>query len=136
MVATQKPAQKRRPAMVDRITGLPDNVVGFSVKGKVTHQDYASVIIPEVEAHLARHPRLKLLYHVGPEFKGFETEAVWDDTKVGLGHLQAWERIAVVSDVEWLRAATKMLGILIRGEVRVFKNADLETARRWITEQS
>ena len=32
--------------MVEKIPGLPDNVLGFTAKGTVTADDYESVIIP------------------------------------------------------------------------------------------
>ena len=71
---------------------------------------------------------------VGEDFSGFEAAALWDDTKLGLKHLGGWERMAVVSDVEWIRAAIKIFGLAIPGHVRVFHDRELGEARRWISE--
>jgi hypothetical protein len=120
--------------MVEQIPDLPDNVLGFTAKGTVTANDYESVIIPAVEALFSRQSRVRFLYHLGEDFSGFEAAAVWDDTKLGLKHLGGWERIAVVSGVEWIRAAVKVFGVAIPGHVRVFHNRELAEARRWITE--
>ena len=46
---------------------------------------------------------------------------------------KAWERIAVVTDVDWIRTATKAFGFAMPGEVRVFSNAELGAARDWLT---
>jgi hypothetical protein len=100
----------------------------------VTAKDYESVVIPAVEALFARKTKVRFLYHLGEQFSGFEAAAIWDDTKLGLKHLSGWERVAVVSDVEWVRAAVKIFGITIPGEVRVFHNRELAAAREWITE--
>lgn len=120
--------------MVERIPDLPDNVIGFAAKGTVTADDYESVIIPAVEALFSRQSKVRFLYHLGEDFSGFDAAAMWDDTKLGLKHLAGWERMAVVSDVEWLRAAIKIFGLAIPGHVRVFHNRELAEATRWITE--
>jgi len=120
--------------MVERIPDLPDNVIGFTAKGTVTADDYESVIIPAVEGLFSRRSKVRFLYHLGEEFSGFDAAAMWDDTKLGLRHLAGWERMAVVSDVEWLRAAVKIFGLAIPGHIRVFHNRELAEATRWITE--
>ena len=118
--------------MIEMMSGLPDNVIGFSALGKVTAADYEEKILPAVEAVLATHEKVRLLYHLGDGFGGFEAGALWEDAKVGLSHLAAWERIALVSEVDWIRAATKALGFAMPGEVRVFANAELEAAKVWL----
>jgi len=120
--------------MVEQIPDLPENVLGFTAKGMVTANDYESQIIPAAEALFSRQSKVRFLYHLGEEFSGFEAAAVWDDTKLGLKHLAGWERMALVSDVEWVRAAVKILGFAIPGHVRVFHNRELAEAKRWITE--
>jgi hypothetical protein len=120
--------------MIERVPNLPNDVLGFTVKGTVTAKDYESVIIPAVEAQFARKKKVRFLYHLGEGFSGFDAGAVWDDTKLGLKHLTGWERIAVVSDVEWVRAAVKVFGFAIPGQVRVFHNREMDQATRWISE--
>jgi hypothetical protein len=120
--------------MVEQIPDLPQHVLGFTAKGTVTANDYESVIIPAVESLLSRQSKVRFLYHLGEDFSGFEAAAVWDDAKLGLKHLGGWERMAVVSDVEWIRSAVRIFGIAIPGQVRVFHNRELAEAKRWITE--
>jgi hypothetical protein len=120
--------------MVEKIPDLPENVLGFTAKGTVTARDYEEVIMPAAEALFARHPKVRFLYHLGAEFSGFEVAAVWDDAKLGLRHLTGWERMAVVSDVEWVRGAIRLFGLAIPGHVRVFHNREVAEARRWISE--
>ena len=59
---------------------------------------------------------------------------MWDDTKLGLKHLTGWERLALVSDVEWIPWALKIFALAISGRVRVFHNRDLAEAKRWVGE--
>jgi len=118
--------------MIEIIPGMADNVLAFSAKGQVTGEDYESTIIPAVEAALEKHTRVRLLYHLGPEFSGFDVAALWDDTKVGLQHLTAWEKIAVVTDTAWVRHSVTFFGFMMPAEVRVFSNHEMPTAADWV----
>ena len=120
--------------MIEKIPDLPDNVLGFTAKGTVTEYDYQSVIIPAVEELFSRQKKVRFLYHLGEDVTGFEAAAMWDDTKLGLKHLTGWERMAIVSDIEWVRAAIKIFGLVIPGQVRVFHNNELAEATQWISE--
>ena len=121
-------------SQVEKITGLPDDILGFRAKGTVTANDYESVIIPAVEAMFSRQRKVRFLYHLGEEFSGIEAAAAWDDARLGLKHLTGWEKMALVSDVDWIRWAVKIFGLAIPGQVRVFHNRDLADAKRWISE--
>jgi hypothetical protein len=120
--------------MIEQIPNLPANVLGFTARGTVTASDYESLLIPAVEAVFARSAKARFLYHLGKDFSGIDAAAMWDDTKLGLKHLTGWERMAVVSDVEWIRGAVRIFGLAIPGHVRVFHNAELAEAIRWISE--
>ena len=120
--------------MIEPIPDLPEGVLGFTAKGTVTASDYETVLIPAVEQAFSHRGRIRLLYHLGPEFSGFEAAAVWDDTKLGFKHLAGWERLALVSDVEWVRGAVKLFGLLIPGKIRVFHERELAEATRWVSE--
>lgn len=118
--------------MIEPIRGLPDNVLGFTAKGAISAADYETVIMPAVEAAILKQATVRLLYYLGGEFSGFEAAAMWKDMKIGLKHLTAWEKIAVVTDVEWVRAAVKAFGFLLHGHVRLFQNSELNVAREWV----
>lgn len=120
--------------MVEQIPGLPENVVGFAAKGKITREDYPSVITPAVEAVFARHSKARLLYHLGKDFTGIKPAALWEDAKMDLKHLKGWEKFALVSEVEWIRLAVKILELVIPWHVHVFHNRELADAKRWVSE--
>lgn len=120
--------------MIEPIPDLPENVLGFTAKGAVTPNDYASIIIPAVEAMFSRQSKVRLLYHLGEEFTGINPSAAWEDTKLGLRHLSGWEKLALVSDVEWIRWSIRVFGLAIPGHVRVFHNDELTDAKHWVGE--
>ena len=119
--------------MIEKLSDLPDNVLGFTAKGTVTAKDYESVIIPAVEDLFSRKEKVRILYHLGDDLTGFQSAAMWDDTKLGMKHLSGWERVAVVSDIEWIRATIKIFKLVIPGHVQVFHNNELAEAKRWIS---
>lgn len=126
--ASEDPASGR----VEVMEGLPDDALGLSVTGVITAQDYAETIVPLIEAKLDRHKRIKLIYRIGPEFTSFTPGAVWSDARVGVMHLTQFSKIAVVSDVDWIRHAVRAFSPLISGEVHVFSDDRLEEAKAWI----
>ena len=119
--------------MLERITDLPDNVIGFRAKGTLTGDDYASALIPAVDRALEEHEKVRLLYILGEEFDGLTAGAMWDDTRVGFSHVTRWEKIAVVARKDWLRHSVDIFGYLIPGEVKAFATTEEAEARAWVT---
>jgi hypothetical protein len=116
------------------ICDLPRTVVGVMADDTVTAQDYETVLEPAVRAAEAASDdgKVRLLYVLGHDFPQFTAGAAWEDTKLGLGQLRHWERIAVVGDATWLRNAIHALGWALPGDVRVFASKDFRAAREWI----
>jgi hypothetical protein len=118
--------------MLERIPDLPDNVLGFVAKGELTGDDYDKILIPAVDQALASHEKIRLLYVLGEEFDGITGGAIWGDTRVGFSHITRWEKIAIVSDKEWLRHAVDIFGYLMPGEVKGYTTKELSDARTWV----
>lgn len=119
--------------MIEILQGYPDNVLAISGKGVISAEDYRSVLVPAVEKALERHRKVRLLYRIGPDCTGFEPGAMWEDFRVGVEHLTRWERVAVVTDTEWIRHTMSAIGFLIPIDMRVFALAESDAARDWIT---
>jgi SpoIIAA-like len=120
--------------MLKLLEGLPDNVLGVSAEGKITGTDYKTVLIPAIEKKLKEHKKIRMVYNLGSSFTGFDLSAMLDDAKMGMKHLSAWDRIALVSDHEMINTFAKFFGHMLSCELRIFKNADMEEAKKWISE--
>ena len=118
--------------MLTLLTDLPAGVLGVEAHGKVTASDYEQVRVPAVEAALQGGDKLRLLYAFGADFPDYSAGAAWEDTKLGLGHLRSWERIAIVGDADWLRRSLHALGWAMPGEIRMFASGEMDAARAWI----
>jgi len=119
---------------VELIQELPEGCVGFHAKNKVTAEDYEKVLIPAIEEAIKKFDKVSFLYHVGDEYEGYELGALWDDTKFGMTHMTHFKKIALVTDVEWLRVGCKMFGFVWHGHVKVFDNAQIDEAKAWLGE--
>ena len=115
--------------MIELIEGLPANVVGIAVKGRVTSQDCRDVLAPAVARTLRRRDRIRLYYEISSRFPG----AGWDDLDLGLEHAAWCERVAIVTDIAWISLTVKALRFLIPGEIRVFSTIQTAEGRAWIT---
>ena len=120
--------------MIQMIPTQADNLLAFRATGKVTGADYESTLIPAIEEALNRYDKLRLLYQLGPDFESYDAEAIWDDTKVGMEHITHWEKIAIVTDEKWVVRSVKAFGFMIPGEVKVYSNAEFDTAMNWVAE--
>jgi hypothetical protein len=118
--------------MITILDDFPANVLALTCSGQVTERDYATTVIPAVEKALALPGGLRLYYQIDPTFTGFEPGAMWDDFLVGVKHLSRWERIAVVTDLEWVKFATRAFGFLLPGKAQVFPLDRASDARTWI----
>ncbi len=114
------------------IEGLPNDVIAVTAKGTITAQDYQEMLVPLVNSKLGSHDKLKLLFVFGPDFDGYSAGAVWDDARFGLSHFTSFSKVAIVTDVEWLRISAKVFGPLMPGEVMVFPVDQLDDAKDWI----
>ena len=101
--------------------------------GEIDDDDYEDVLEPTIADRLSRHDKIRLLYVLGPEFSGYEADAMWEDTKLGFKTFTKYDRMAVVTDTSWVRHSVKAFGWLMPGDVKVFSMDQIDEARTWIT---
>jgi len=114
--------------MLELIEGLPGNVVGIAVSGRLTMQDCQDVLVPAMQKSLKRHEKIRLYYELNSRFPG----AAWDELDLGLEHASRCERVAIVTDIGWVRLTVKALRFLIPSEIRVFPTDQADEGRAWI----
>jgi hypothetical protein len=94
------------------------------------------VLIPAAKRALQSHSKVRVYYDVSPEFALIDAGAIWEDFRVGVGHLSRWERVAVVADVGWIRQTVNAFRFLMPGELRVFPLKEADDARRLIADRN
>ena len=118
--------------MIEQLKDFPPRVLAFVCKGKVTAQDYKTVLEPAVDEVLKQPGKVRLYYETDASFENIAFGAMWEDFKVGVEHLLRWERVALVTDVDWIANTLRAFGWLIHGELKVFPQAEAEAAKAWI----
>ena len=118
--------------MIEVLTGFPDGVVAMSAKGRVSKGDYDAMLIPKLNEALQKPGKVRFYYEFGPAFSEMEAAAMWEDFKFGVEHLTRWERIAVVTDVDWIRMAMNAFRFILPRTIRIFGTREATDARRWI----
>jgi hypothetical protein len=114
--------------MLELIEGLPGNIVGIAVSGRLTMQDCQDILVPAMERSLRRNDKIRLYYELNSRFPG----AAWDEIDLGLEHASRCERVAIVTDIGWVRLTVKALRFLIPSEIRVFATVQADEGRAWI----
>jgi hypothetical protein len=124
--------QDKEVSMIKQLDGFPDNVLAFRCTGRVTRADYDTVLVPAVVDALGKHDKLRVYYETGDDF-GLDPGAIWEDFKVGVEHLSRWEKVAVVTDVDWIKAAVRFFSFMMPATTRAFVPSEAAQARAWIS---
>lgn len=119
--------------MIEQLKDFPDNVLVFLCKGRVTKADYDAVLVPAVNNALKSHGKMRLYYETAADFAGLDPGAMWEDFKVGVEHLARWERVAVVTDAEWIKHTMRFFSFLMPAAMKSFPASEVAEARAWIT---
>ncbi|MFF7442723.1 STAS/SEC14 domain-containing protein [Streptomyces sp. NPDC008122] len=117
--------------MISQLENLPDGVVGFEASGKISAEDYRDTVLPAL-TRAARAGEVRFLLVVR-DFDGMSGGALWEDLKVGIEHLRAWKRVALVTDIEWMTHVTSLFGWMTPGETKSFPLAARDEALAWVT---
>jgi len=120
--------------MIEPLEQMPEGVIGFRASGHVTADDYRDVLLPPMKAQVEAG-EVRLVYAIGPGFEKFEAGALVQDSKVGLtlgiGHIHAWKKCAIVTDTEWVVKAIHAFGFMSPGEVATYPLDQLDAAAEW-----
>lgn len=115
---------------MNAIEHRPGNVLDITLKGKVTKQDYET-ILPTLQSELNGGAVVGVLWDMSP-MESVEARAVWEDVKFDMTHRDSFERIAIVGDKTWHKWATSLFKPMTKAEVRYFDRHDRTAAGEWV----
>jgi SpoIIAA-like len=101
--------------MLQTMAGLPPGVLGFEINGELHADDYRDTLLPAIEAVLERGEKVRIVL-VFEDFDGLSGGALWQDLRLGVEHLTGWERIALVTDIDWMIQLTALFGWMTPGD--------------------
>jgi hypothetical protein len=113
---------------------MPPGTIGFEAVGEVEDDDWERSVEPLLRTEVAAGRKVRLLYLLGPEMHEVEGDAVAADSGFHARHATSFERLAVVSDEDWIRPALRVLSALLPGKARGFRVRELAEAKAWLGE--
>ena len=122
--------------MLRRITDMPAGTIGFEAVGEVEDDDCEEAVEPVLRREIAGGRKVRLLYLLGAKARDVERDAMTADTGFRARHATSFDRVAVVSDEDWMRPAVRALSVLLPGRAKAFPVHDLEAAKAWLAEGS
>jgi len=120
--------------MLRRMPDMPAGTIGFEAIGEVEDDDWEHVVEPVLRAEIADGRKLRLLYLLGRRAQEVEGDAVRADAGFRARHASSYERVAVVSDEDWMRPALSTLSFLLPGKAKGFPVHEIAAAKTWLTE--
>jgi hypothetical protein len=118
--------------MIELLTGMPANTVGFKMSGKLHDEDYKQ-FVPLVDGAIAKSGKARILaqFH---DFQGWDMHALWDDIKFSTTHCTKIERIALVGEKSWEKWMAKVCKPFTMAKIRYFDASQVDDAKAWLAE--
>ena len=120
--------------MLRRMSEMPAGTIGFEAIGEVEDDDWEQSVEPVLRSEIAEGRKVRLLYLLGAEAREVEGDALKADTGFRARHASSFERVAVVSDEDWIRPALRALSFLLPGKAKGFHVRELAEAKTWLSE--
>ena len=116
--------------MLRHITDMPAGTLGFEAVGDVDDDDWEDTVEPVLRREIAAGRKLRLLYLATGDVDG---DAMKADTGFRARHASSFDRVAVVSDEDWMRPALRALSFMVPGKAKGFRVRELDDAKAWLT---
>jgi hypothetical protein len=113
---------------------MPAGTIGFEAVGEVEDDDWEETVEPLLRQEIAAGRNVRLLYLIGTAAHEVEGDAMSADTGFRVRHATSYERVAVVSDEDWIRPALRALSFLLPGKAQGFRVRDLAEAKAWLAQ--
>ena len=120
--------------MIEITEETAEGILEIRATGRVTEQDYETMLVPAIERTRAWGVPVRLLYQIGPDFDGYSAGALFADARLGLRHWRGFEKIAVVTDNDKIEMGVKMFSFTLPCPVKTFDLDARDEARLWLRE--
>ncbi len=120
--------------MFEKLAESAGNVVGYRASGKITDEDYET-LVPILERLIEDSGKIRFLLYL-EDFHGWDMKAAWDDFVFGMKHRNDIERLAMVGDRKWEELLTDLMKPFMKGKVKFFETAELQEAWTWLRQES
>ena len=121
--------------MIQQITDLPSNMVGFRASGEVTKDDF-DIVMKKVSEIVAKTGKLNYMLYLDTSPANFTIGAWMKDGLLGVQNLTKLNRASIVSDSQIVKKFTDVFSDIMPGEFKGFEMDDLQQAIDWTSEKT
>ncbi len=116
--------------MIRKLERSAGKVYGMETEGVIDLEQFEA-LRPELEALIAKHGKINVLFHV-KSMKGYGFKEFVADVKFAIKHWNDIGKVAIVSDKHWWAIGVKIDNLFTRWEERFFEPTELEQAWTWV----
>ena len=120
--------------MIEIIPGLPKNVAAFNATGKITADDYKTIINPLVKKIAKEFGTINYLLVINTSLRNYTLGAWTKDAFLGLHYFPKWNKLGIVSEQKNIKEFTDFFGKFLPSVTRGFMMEDEQIAKQWISE--
>lgn len=122
--------------MIEELKNTPNTMVGFRVTGNITKKDFDHIVLPAVAELVSRTDKLNYLLVLVAQEANVIIGAWLKTAMHDLNTSEKWNRAAIVSDSNGIKAFEEDFSKVVPGEFRGFGHEELQEAIKWVGEQS
>ncbi|GHA24773.1 STAS/SEC14 domain-containing protein [Salinimicrobium marinum] len=111
---------------------LADNVVGIIIDSDLD-QELIERVQAKIRDKIDDYGEINIFFEIKRGTK-FGFKAFLDQMTFNLNHTRSFRKIAVVSDLDWLRTSMFIKDIIVETNIRSFSNNERLEALAWIAE--
>ena len=109
------------------------NVICLEISGRVTLEDYKSVLMPVANDVLSTFGDCRILISYTGRFYGWDADAASFDFSMLLEKASLVKKVALINPPENVVSRWDKIKPLIGGEVRIFAAAEFDDGLKWIS---
>ncbi|MDT7827576.1 SDR family oxidoreductase [Pricia sp. S334] len=119
---------------VHKIEDTADGIFGIEISGEISEQNLKTMDV-QMRDYKRKHGNFNFLAVVH-EYDYASITAMWKDFKAGLKYFGSIDKAALVSDVDWVEDAVKVLGPIAPDlKTKTFNTDEREKAVTWLTSE-
>jgi hypothetical protein len=119
--------------MVKLLEGFPPHVAAYEAQGKVDKDEYESIVMKRVDEVAAEYGKINFLVRLETGMENYSITALLKYLEVSFEHFKKWNRMAIVSDQQWVRVIYDTLSPLVPGKIKSYELQEYETAKQWVS---
>ncbi|MDM8176486.1 MULTISPECIES: STAS/SEC14 domain-containing protein [Olivibacter] len=119
--------------MLALMDNFPPHVVAYRAQGKVNGEEYKEIVVQRIAEVAKAYPQINFIVLLETGFEDYSLQALLEYIKVSFEHFSKWNRMAIVSDQQWVRKIYDILSPLVHGEIRTYRLEDQQIACEWVS---